>query len=489
MFYKSHGLMGSLIIALSLVLSLSSAFAQTKPPAKPPAKPPVNPPPNTKPKTPPPADPKSTDTKAGDAKVAEGSSDAAVRQFREAVAFQNREAYDLAVDEWEKFLEKFPTDPLAGKAQHYAGVCYQAEKKLDDARTAYEKTIAKYPDLDLLDLTYLNLGSTYLTLAQAGKPDLFDKASEAFNNVLTKFPKSAQAAAATYYLGESLYDRNKKDDAVKQWLDLVKKYPDSPLLPEALYSAGVTQEELKHNDQAGATYDTFLKDFPQHPHANEVAIRKGETLMAQGKFAEAEKRFASAASIKDFDLADHAMLRQGAALYDQKKYAEAAAVYAGLIEKFPKSKNVGDATLAAGKCFYLAGNYADARKWLDKARGLGGETAADATHWAARSLLKEKQPAEALKVIEKALADAPADKKPVSLLLDQADASFELPDRRSAAVGQYAAVADKFPNDPLAPQARYMAGFAALGNGDAATALDQAQKFLKAHPDHALRPT
>ena len=41
------------------------------------------------------------------------SSEAARRQFDDAVALHKGGAYDLAVDEWEKFLKNYPNDPLA----------------------------------------------------------------------------------------------------------------------------------------------------------------------------------------------------------------------------------------------------------------------------------------------------------------------------------------------------------------------------------------
>ena len=87
----------------------------------------------------------------------------------------------------------------------------------------------------------------------------------------------------------------------------------------------------------------------------------------------------------------------------EKKYAQAAAIYAALPEKFPHSSFVKAATLAAGNCYYLAGNQPAARTWLGKVLAGGGNQAAEAAHWIARSWLKDKHPAEALAAVEKAL--------------------------------------------------------------------------------------
>ena len=76
----------------------------------------------------------------GDGKTNAGqSSDAARRQFDGAVALHKGGVYDLAVDEWEKFLKKFPDDPLTAQAQFFAGVCYLSlkDKQYDKAREAF----------------------------------------------------------------------------------------------------------------------------------------------------------------------------------------------------------------------------------------------------------------------------------------------------------------------------------------------------------------
>ena len=91
----SHARMGSCVVALLLFAGLSpAARSQDAAPAK--------------------------------------SPPAAVRQYADAVALQNRGVYDLAADEWEKFLKSYAKDPLEPKAEYYLGVCRLQLKKYDD---------------------------------------------------------------------------------------------------------------------------------------------------------------------------------------------------------------------------------------------------------------------------------------------------------------------------------------------------------------------
>jgi TolA-binding protein len=416
------------------------------------------------------------------------SSEAAILQYRAAVAFHNRQQYDFAVEEWERFLEKFPDDPLAAKAQHYAGVCYLQLKKPEQAIAAFEQLTSKFPAFDLLDQAYLNLGMSYYAAAQAGKGELHDKAAAAFAAVIEKFPKSTQAPQALFYRGESLYARNKKEDAVNSYRELAEKHTKSQQRPEALYALGVTLQELGRDADAGAAYDRFLRDYPKHALATEVVMREADTLLAAKDFAKAEKQFALVARAPGFKLADYATLRQALAMYEQKKYAEAANLYAALVKDFPKSQYVAAATLSAGNCFYLANMQKEARVWLGRVVAAGGDDAPEAAHWMARSLLKDNQPAEAVAVVEKVLPAAAKSPQFALLKTDRADALYEIPERRRESVALYAEIARDHPQSPAAAQAAYMAAYAALQIGDFKAAREHAQTFLKRHQDHSLSP-
>ncbi|MEX2138451.1 MAG: tetratricopeptide repeat protein [Pirellulales bacterium] len=414
------------------------------------------------------------------------SSEAAIVQYRAAVAFHNRQQYDFAVEEWERFLAKFPDDPLAAKAQHYAGVCYLQLKKTDQAVAAFERAIAKYADFELRDAAYLNLGMAYYAAAQAGKPDLHDQAAATFAALVSKFPQSEQVPQALFFRGEALYARNNKKEAVTSYRELIEKHTKDQQRPQALYALGVTLQELNRDAEAGAAYDRFMRDYPKHALATEVMMREADTLLAAKEYARAEKQFATVARTPRFAMADYATLRQALALYEQKKYAEAANVYAALVKAFPKSQYVAAATLSAGNCFYLANMQKEARTWLGQVVAAGGEDAFEAAHWMARSFLKDNQPAEALKTVGQVLPRAGKSPQLALLKTDQADALYEIPQRRIEAVAVYADVARSHPESPTAPQAGYMAAYAALQVRDFKAARQYAEAFLKSHQGHSL---
>src|SRR6478752_5459152 len=106
------------------------------------------------------------------------SSEEAKKSFADAATLQNNNAFDVAIEEWEKFLKNFAKDPLAPKAQHYLGACQLQLKQYDKAAAAFQGVIANNPKFDLIEDSYINLGSSQYALALAGTAGMYDKAAE-----------------------------------------------------------------------------------------------------------------------------------------------------------------------------------------------------------------------------------------------------------------------------------------------------------------------
>ena len=173
-------------------------------------------------------------------------------------------------------------------------------------------------------------------------------------------------------------------------------------------------------------------------------------------------------------------------LAQERKYPQAAALYVSVSAKWPHSKLLAEAGLAGGKCYYLAGDFAAAQKLLAQVAAAGGPTLGEAAHWLVRGLLKGGKPAEAAATAERLLPKLGDGPQAARVSMDRADAVYELRGRRAESAALYAAIAAKYPQAPIAPEALYMAGFTALGNGDYATALRHAAAFLAAYPHGAL---
>src|SRR5207248_172792 len=122
---------------------------------------------------------------------------------------------------------------------------------------------------------------------------------------------------------------------------------------------------------------------------------KAETTLQGGNVAVAAQLFGQAAMIKDFAAADQALYRQAFCLAKLDEFAAAAAAYGKLADDFPKSSHAAEAILSAGRCYYRAEKWSDAKNWLQRALDLKDNASVEAAHWLCRLLIKTGQPAEA----------------------------------------------------------------------------------------------
>jgi TolA-binding protein len=416
------------------------------------------------------------------------SSEEAKQSYADAANLQNNGAFDVAALEWQKFLKNHPKDPLAAKAQHYLGICQLQLKQHEQSAASFAAVIANFPKFELLEDTYLNLGASQYALAVGGNKEMYAPAAQTFATLVKQFPKSKHAGEALFFQGESLYALGKKEEAAAAYDALLKADEKSPRRREVLYALGVTREELKQYAEAGKIYDQYLKEVSEGPLVAEVRMRKGETLLQTGDVAAAEKLFAEAAATEGFRLADHALFQQALCQARQEKFEQAAALYAKVVTTYPQSSYVPDATMLAGTSFYRAGKLDDAATWLARSAGGGTKSSPEAAHWLCKIHLKQKKFAEAFDLATKALPTAADSPFLVHLKLDQADAQFELPDRRGQSLPLYAKIADEHPQHELAPQARYNAAFAALELKNYDDGLKQAGAFVAAYPQNVLLP-
>jgi TolA-binding protein len=414
------------------------------------------------------------------------SSDAARAAYASAAALQNREAWDLAAEEWQALLQAHPTDPLALKGRYYLAVCQLKSDQWPAAAKTLREVIASPADAATKAVARWELGRGAFVAAQATpSPAAYAAAATDLREFLEKSPGQPQAADATHFLGEALWQAGKRDEAIAAWTRFVKDHPDSPRMAEVLYALGVGQAETGGRAAAAATLERFARSFPQHKLADDVALWRADIASAAEQHAVAEQVL-QPVTTGTGPRAAEALDRLGNARWKQKNWAGAADAFARLARDHAASPLAARAIVAAGRSYIEAGRPADARPLLEKAVAGSGPEAFDAVHRLALLELDAKQPARALDIATKALAgiagrkDADQSLVP-KLQLDRADALWAIPERRSEAAAAYAAVADTHPDSSAAAAALSMAAVALLEQRKPAEALARADAFLARH--------
>ncbi len=97
---------------------------------------------------------------------------------------------------------------------------------------------------------------------QALKELRYADAAEEFQSFLDRFPNSAYADNAQYWLGESYYVTRNYDIALTAFQDLLDKFPDSSKAPDALLKVGYTHYEMAQWDSARAVLTQVQQMYP-----------------------------------------------------------------------------------------------------------------------------------------------------------------------------------------------------------------------------------
>ncbi len=216
------------------------------------------------------------------------SSDAAKTAYASAAALHNREAWDLAAEEWQSLLAKHPQDPLATKGRYYLAICQIKTGLWPEAQKTLKDVIGSRADAATVELARWELGRGMFQAAQAKPtPEAHAAAAEALREFLDAHAGSPQAAEAAHLLGEALWQAGRRDEAVAAWKGFVRDRADSPRLPDVLYALGIGQAETGDRDAAAATLARFAKDFPRHKLAADVVLWRADLAVKRGKPDEA----------------------------------------------------------------------------------------------------------------------------------------------------------------------------------------------------------
>jgi tol-pal system protein YbgF len=88
-------------------------------------------------------------------------------------------------------------------------------------------------------------------------------AEEGFRNFLSKYPTDRLAGDATYWFGESLFQRQRYRDAAEAFLNVSTKYESTAKAPDALLRLGQSLAALGEKEAACASLGEVMRKFPR----------------------------------------------------------------------------------------------------------------------------------------------------------------------------------------------------------------------------------
>jgi tol-pal system protein YbgF len=88
-------------------------------------------------------------------------------------------------------------------------------------------------------------------------------AEDGFRNFLSKYPTDRLAGDATYWFGESLFQRQRYRDAAEAFLNVSTKFESTAKAPDALLRLGQSLAQLGEKEAACASLGEVVRKFPR----------------------------------------------------------------------------------------------------------------------------------------------------------------------------------------------------------------------------------
>src|SRR4029079_14792083 len=98
-------------------------------------------------------------------------------------------------------------------------------------------------------------------------------AEDTFHAFLKKYPTDRRADDAEFWLGESLFQRQRYDAAAQAFLALSTKHGQPPKAPEALLRLAQSLGAMKQKEMSCATLAEVTRKYPKAPATGKKGVR------------------------------------------------------------------------------------------------------------------------------------------------------------------------------------------------------------------------
>lgn len=105
----------------------------------------------------------------------------------------------------------------------------------------------------------------------------YKKSGLAFSDFLQRYPQSAYAPSAQYWVGNAYYAQRDYKNAITAQQTLLKKYPGNAKGADALLNIASSYAELKDKSAAKKSLESLLTEYPNAPAA-QIAKERLTTL-------------------------------------------------------------------------------------------------------------------------------------------------------------------------------------------------------------------
>jgi len=206
--------------------------------------------------------------------------------FDEGMRSFNEKRYARAIDNFSKLRTDFPFSPQINQVELKIADAYYLNQQYPEAINAFKEYQSMHPTSEHIPFVLLRLGQAHFD--QFTSTDRDQKNTEIakgyFENVISSYPKSPQAAEAKEKLTKCLeylaehefnvaffYFKQEKYPAARdRFEEIVRKYKDTPTAVKSLYYLGERYRNEKNVIRASLAYEALIEHYPQSKFASDA---------------------------------------------------------------------------------------------------------------------------------------------------------------------------------------------------------------------------
>jgi TolA-binding protein len=273
------------------------------------------------------------------------------RQIEYANALFTRKLYDLAIPEYQKYLDDYPTGSGRANAYFSLGECYRNLNRPSNARTSFQKVLNDYADSEFAGPAAYGLGE--MAFSQRD----YSTALPLFHRSAAKSKAAAVALSARYFEARCLEVLERKDEAYDIYQQVADVAPPNPYREDARRTAASIAVTRGRKADALRHYEALANETDKGALKAEASVRAGLIAvdLAQPDKGKIDKGMVDKAT---------ALLQKGRALseprwrslaqlgllrldYQSGQYAQALSDYKKALQQLPEDARAEVMLLAA----------------------------------------------------------------------------------------------------------------------------------------------
>lgn len=399
------------------------------------------------------------------------------RSLDTANGLLSRELYDLAAAEYRSFLRDHPRHSGVSTARYALGVCCSRLGTYEEAISVLDD-VPSDPSFEFAFEAALVRADCLVRVGRVAD------ASSELARLLRRSPDHAASSQAAALLVETLHRGGKHEECVRVGEQTVERWPRAPERARVELWRGMSLVALGRFREAERVLAGVV-DGNASPSIEEPALLAlAGALHGAGECEAAARRYREVLERGGDDNRAAALLGLGRACRDAKAFDEAHRSLERFVEGYPDHPSIGAGTLELALVCFDAERYEAcqrfARRVLD---GTDDSLHASAAYWVGASAMRMGRYDEAAGRFEHALETYPRSPLAARTMYDLGIARVRSGDSTGART--LARFRSRYPDHALAPDALYAEAIVALENEAFEDARRLALLFLKSHSGHA----